>query len=210
MGGGAMSITEYNGGSIVAMCGDGCVAIASDRRLGIRQLQTVSTNWQKIFPMNDKCYVGLAGLATDVQTVSQLLKLRQNLYALREERQMEPQTLKNMIAHSLYEKRFGPFLISPVVAGLDSEDKPLIASFDMIGAAETSESFVAAGTADDQLLGICESFWRPGLGPEELFEVISQCLLSACDRDWLSGWGAVVHVITPTQVITRTLKGRMD
>jgi len=31
--------------------------------------------------------------------------------------------------------------------------------------------------------------------PEELFEVLSQCLLSAVDRDAISGWGAVVHIM---------------
>ena len=32
-------------------------------------------------------------------------------------------------------------------------------------------------------------------GPEELFETLSQCLLSGVDRDALSGWGAIVHVV---------------
>jgi hypothetical protein len=31
--------------------------------------------------------------------------------------------------------------------------------------------------------------------PDDLFEVISQCLLSAVDRDALSGWGGVVTVM---------------
>ncbi len=31
--------------------------------------------------------------------------------------------------------------------------------------------------------------------PEDLFEVISQCLLSAVDRDALSGWGAVITIM---------------
>lgn len=31
--------------------------------------------------------------------------------------------------------------------------------------------------------------------PEELFEVLSQSLLNAVDRDALSGWGAVVHIM---------------
>lgn len=57
---------------------------------------------------------------------------------------------------------------------------------------------------------MCESMWRPGLGPDELFETLAQCLMSGQDRDALSGWGAIVHVITPNKVITRTLKGRMD
>jgi 20S proteasome subunit beta 3 len=63
-----MSILEYNGGGIVAMVGKNCVAIASDRRYGIKQ-QTISTNMQKIFQINNKCFIGLSGLATDVQTV---------------------------------------------------------------------------------------------------------------------------------------------
>lgn len=47
-------------------------------------------------------------------------------------------------------------------------------------------------------------------GPEELFETVSQALLSGQDRDCLAGWGAVVYVITKDKVIARTLKGRMD
>ncbi len=31
--------------------------------------------------------------------------------------------------------------------------------------------------------------------PEELFEVISQCLLAGTDRDAISGWGAIVHIM---------------
>jgi 20S proteasome subunit beta 3 len=31
--------------------------------------------------------------------------------------------------------------------------------------------------------------------PDELFEVLSQCLLSAVDRDALSGWGGVVTIM---------------
>jgi 20S proteasome subunit beta 3 len=57
---------------------------------------------------------------------------------------------------------------------------------------------------------MCESLWEPDLSPEDLFETISQALLNAVDRDAISGWGAVVHVITKNEVITRTLKGRMD
>ena len=62
------SITAYNGSALVAMTGHECVAIAADRRYGI-QLQTVGTDFQRIFRMGDRLFLGLAGLATDVQTV---------------------------------------------------------------------------------------------------------------------------------------------
>ena len=62
------SIMSYNGAAIVAMKGQNCVAIGSDRRFGI-QAQTVSMDFEKVFQMGQRLYIGLAGLATDVQTV---------------------------------------------------------------------------------------------------------------------------------------------
>lgn len=61
-------ISDYNGSALVAMKGKGCVAIAADRRLGV-QLQTVATDFQRIFAVHDQLLLGLAGLATDVQTL---------------------------------------------------------------------------------------------------------------------------------------------
>lgn len=62
------SIMSYNGGAVMAMRGKECVAIAADRRFGV-QAQMVTTDFQKVFPMGERLYIGLAGLATDVQTV---------------------------------------------------------------------------------------------------------------------------------------------
>ena len=59
---------EYNGGAVIAMTGKNCVAIGSDKRLGAQAL-TVSTEFPKVFSMEDNIYIGLAGLATDVLTV---------------------------------------------------------------------------------------------------------------------------------------------
>jgi len=203
-------LMEYNGSAIVAMAGENCVAIASDTRYGVRQLSTMGCQRQKVFQLTDQTFVGLAGLATDVQTMSQLLDFRIKLYSLREERQMQPSVVGNLIGSMLYEKRFGPYFTEPVVAGLDKDKKPYLCTFDFIGAPCVTSDFVVGGTTTDQLFGVCESFWRPGMNPDELFETIAQCLLTAVDRDCLAGWGGVVHVITPEKIITKRLKGRMD
>lgn len=39
---------------------------------------------------------------------------------------------------------------------------------------------------------------------------MAQCLLASVDRDALSGWGGVVHIITPEGIMSKTLKGRQD
>ncbi|KAF8518644.1 20S proteasome subunit beta 3 [Hysterangium stoloniferum] len=207
-----MSIMELNGGSVVAMVGKNCVAIASDMRLG-NQALTVATNFEKIFPVTERIYLGMAGLATDVATLRERFRFRVNMYTIKEEREIEPETFAHLVSSTLYERRFGPYFIEPVVAGLTSPSKgsqPFIAAADVIGCLNFAKDFVVCGTASPELFGIAEGLWEPDLEPEELFETISQTLMNAIDRDAFSGWGAVVHVITPEKVITRTLKGRMD
>lgn len=123
---------------------------------------------------------------------------------------MRPQVASSMISSILYEHRFGPYFLGPVVAGLDEKNEPHIAGFDLIGAESTARNFIVSGSASEQLYGVCESFYKPNMNPDQLFECVSQCLLSAVDRDCVSGWGAVVYILTPEKLITRTLKGRQD
>ncbi len=110
----------------------------------------------------------------------------------------------------LYEKRFGPWFCEPVVAGLREDNTPFLSGMDLLGAPVFANDYCVAGTCTPNLHGMCEALYRPNMNSEELFEVLSQCLLNAVDRDALSGWGAVVHIITPEGVLTRKLKGRMD
>ena len=125
-----------------------CVAIAADRRFGI-QAQMVTTDFQKIFPIGDRLYVGLAGLATDVQTVAQRLKFLLNLYELKEGRQIKPYTLMSMVANLLYEKQFHPYYTEPVIAGLDLKTfKPFICSLDLIGCPMVTDDFVVSAHSD--------------------------------------------------------------
>jgi 20S proteasome subunit beta 3 len=105
---------------------------------------------------------------------------------------------------------FGPYFIEPVVAGLDKENKPYITAMDLIGAPVVTDDFVVAGTSSENLYGMAEGMYRKDMGPEELFETISQVLLASVDRDALAGWGGVVHIITPEGVYERELKGRQD
>ena len=104
--------------------------------------------------------------------------------------------------------------MSPVIAGLDKvgEDqyKPVVATYDSIGCLDDSAGFQVAGTGSELLYGVAETFYKEGMGPDELYECISNCLLSALDRDSLSGWGAYVYILTPGQLTVKSLKTRQD
>lgn len=222
---------EYNGGSVIAMVGKDCVAIASDLRLG-NQALGISSNFQKV-RFNALCIVFISIFEKDLSghrsylpwtswfsnrcnnSVCHLVfqdppaqsvwirrerfRFRVNMYTIKEEREIEPETFAHLVSSTLYEHRFGPYFIEPVMAGLSKTPsggvKPFIAATDLIGCLNFAKDFVVAGTASSKLFGVAEGLWEPDLEPEDLFETISQTLLNAVDRDAYSGWGCIVHVM---------------
>ncbi|PAV91570.1 hypothetical protein WR25_10883 [Diploscapter pachys] len=205
-----MSAMTYNGGTVMAMAGDQCVCIATDLRFG-EQMTTVAVDQKKVHKVGEKVYIGLAGLNTDARTVLEKITYRKNLYELTENRKISPKVMATMLSNLAYQHRFGSFFTEPLVAGLDPyTNAPFICAMDTIVCIGNPRDFVAVGTAQEFLLGVCESFWRENMKPDELFEATAQAMLSALERDAASGWGAVVYTITPEKVNISTIKARMD
>ena len=144
-------------------------------------------------------YCALYGSVHTTAHRHEQFRYRVNMYTIKEEREIEPQAFTQMVSSTLYERRFGPWFIEPVIAGMqkmpNGEYSPWIAATDLIGCINFAKDFVVAGTASEKLFGVAEGLWEPDLEPEDLFETISQTLLNAVDRDAYSGWGAVVHVM---------------
>lgn len=209
-----MSIFEYNGSAAVAMVGKDCVGIASDTKLGA-QLSTIAKGFKRVFKVNNRTLLGLGGLGSDVLTVKQKLMTEVTLYKLSEDRDINPRVFSNLVSSFLYSRRFGPYFVNPIICGLEEDKvtgklKPFLSGMDSIGADGEPGDFVAVGTAGDSLVGTAESFFKKDMNPDELFEVLSQTLLSAVDRDCLTGWGGEVHILTANEHIVREIKVRAD
>ena len=203
------SIMQYNGAAVICMAGKSVSASRPTSGTACR------TGWSRARcarpSAQRQALVGLTGLATDMQTLEQKFVFRSNMYKLREERDMSPVVFSNMVSSLLYEKRFGPYFCEPVIAGLEgAENKPYLCGMDLLGAQVYTDDFILAGDCPEAMYGLCESLYKPDLEPDDLFEVLAQCLLSGVDRDCLAGWGATVHILTPEGITTRQLKGRMD
>eukprot|EP01053_Blabericola_migrator_P006653 Blabericola_migrator_1__6652@NODE_3359_length_1831_cov_120_284014_g2095_i0_p2_GENE_NODE_3359_length_1831_cov_120_284014_g2095_i0NODE_3359_length_1831_cov_120_284014_g2095_i0_p2_ORF_typecomplete_len206_score37_17Proteasome/PF00227_26/7_6e35_NODE_3359_length_1831_cov_120_284014_g2095_i011711788 len=189
------SIMNLHGGSALVMLGKDAVAIVVDKRLS-NQLQMVSESFERAFPLSDKVYFAAAGFASDIQTAFRTLRFHSKLYKLREDRDMSVLAASTYLSNLLYQRRFGPWFISPVVAGVNSDGKPEAWGFDLIGTPGQVEDFNVAGTSDSELFGMCERKYKPNLEANELKELALECFITALDRDCLSGNGAVCHLIT--------------
>ncbi|KAF5180069.1 Proteasome subunit beta type-3 [Thalictrum thalictroides] len=194
-----MSFVQYNGSALVAMTGKNCFAVASNRHLGV-QHQTVATDFQRVFKIHEKLYIGLAGSASDVQTLHELLDNRHKFYQLQQERDMKPEAFANIVSQILYKKKSAPYVCQPVIAGLGDDDKPFICTMDSFGAKKLAKDFVVAGTASKSLYGACEAMYKSDMEPDELLETVSQALQASVGRDCLSGWSGLVFLVTPTEV----------
>lgn len=123
---------------------------------------------------------------------------------------MSPKAFAELLSNILYEKRFGPYFCEPIVAGLGDDGTPFLTNMDCIGAPCAAKDYVVAGTCTANMHGMCETLWKENMEPDELFETLSQALLASVDRDAISGWGGVVHIVTKEGVMSRELKGRQD
>jgi hypothetical protein len=84
------------------------ILAASDLRLG-QQAMTVACNFDKVFPVTERTYIGMPGLASDVLTLREKFRYRVNMYKMKEEREIQPETFAHLVSSTLYERRWvGP------------------------------------------------------------------------------------------------------
>lgn len=223
----------------MGMAGKNCVALAVDKRYASGS-QMVVTAPRRVLTVHSKLLVGLVGLDGDVQTFAQevmthvLSKANRESGGLafivdsshrnstttshdcsaraRRQRRISPRAMASLMSHVLYSSRV---YCEPLLVGLqeidNDQDKPIICSMDMLGAKMQSSSFACSGVASKSLYGMAEAMWRPDMEEEELVRVCGRAFLSALERDCLSGYGAVIYLITPNDgIIEYELSTRTD
>ncbi len=133
------------------------------------------------------------------------MEYKLSMYRLRENRDMLPRTFASLVGTTLYEHRFGPFFVSPIVVGVQ-DSRAVLVTYDSIGNQTKSEKFAVGGTAGDNFYTLCESYYREGIKSEELEDILANVLVSGVDRDILSGYGGIVYVLTETGLEAKYLK----
>jgi 20S proteasome subunit beta 3 len=201
--------STYYGGSVLAMRGKDAIAIASDLRLG-HGAMTVGKNFSKLYTLTPKIVLGLAEFVPDCQAVFKELRKHVNMFRLNQGRDIEPEEVCSLLSTILYSKRFSPYFIDPIIIGFDRNNQPHMYSMDCIGCVDTPSSYTAAGTADVNLTGIAEVLYEENMEVEDLFVTTMQAFLNSVNRDALSGWGAEVIILTPTERVVRKVHGRQD
>jgi 20S proteasome subunit beta 6 len=206
-----------NHGSVVAVAGDDFAVIASDSRLSDRY--TILTREQsKLFQLTDKSVLGSTGCWCDVLTFTRVAAARIKMYYNTHAKPVQTPALAQMIATMLYSKRFFPYYISNIVAGLDAAGAGVVYSYDPVGHVE-KHTYRAGGSSVALLQPLMDNqvgkknqsntaLVAPTLA--EAVDLVHDLFVSAAEREIHTGDAIVFKIITKDGIEDKTVPLRRD
>lgn len=208
-----------NGGTIVAIAGKGFAVIASDTRLSTGY-QILTRNQPKVQQLNSWTVLGCSGCWCDVLTLRRILDARITLYKHEHNQEMSTGAIAQMLSTMLYYKRFFPYYVSNVVAGLDEEGNGVVYSYDPVGHCEKS-TFHAGGSSGALIQPLLDSQIgnqnitedakpKEALSLERALQVVKDTFISAAERDIYTGDGVLLKIVTAEGVKEEVFPLRFD
>ena len=112
------------------ICKDG-VLLAAESKASAGYM-VVNKEVQKVFQVDDRIGVTIAGMVSDGQQLINLLKAEINLHKLESGEEMKVEAVANLLANIMYARRWYPYFTQVIVGGVDSDGYHLF-SFDPSG-----------------------------------------------------------------------------
>lgn len=173
-------------GSIVGIKFKGGVILAAEKRVTLGPTLR-SHGGKKIFKVLDNLYIGVAGLAADMQAIARALRAEMKLYELRNKRLPTVKAAAKLLSNILYSSKLFPYYTSIITVGID-ETGPHLYVLDPLGSV-IEDKYASLGSGAELAISIIESNYRENLTAEEAEKIAYQSVKAACERDVLSGDG---------------------
>lgn len=169
---------------------DGAV-LAADKRAS-KGFFVGAKGVQKIFPLDERTAVAIAGQLSDAEYLVNLAKAERRLLALRRGYPLSVRESAKLLSNIIYQgmKSYNPFFVELVVAGVDKEGAHVYTN-DMSGAL-TSEPFMSSGSGSPVAYGVLEQGYRQEMNLEEAAKLGEAAVRAAMERDPGSGNGVDV------------------
>lgn len=138
-----------NGGNTLAVAGEDFAIIAADTRLS--QGYSIHSRFQpKTLQLTPTVVLGAAGFHGDSLTLKKIIGNRIKLYEHEHGKKPNITAIAAMLSTMLYYKRFFPYYVYNLLAGVDDEGKGCVFSYDPVGCYER-EAYRAEGSAAELL-----------------------------------------------------------
>jgi 20S proteasome subunit beta 6 len=214
---------EMNGGTLIAVAGEDFAVIASDTRLS-EGYSILSRNCPHLNQLKSNCVVGSVGFHGDSLTFTKMLDAKLKMYEYEHNKRPGCQAVAQLISNMLYNRRFFPYYVNTIVAGLTNEGQGAVYSYDPVGSYER-EVYRAGGSSAaliqpllDSQLGLKNRDGKFELNrsyvvqssKEIVVGMVKDAFVSAAERDIYCGDGVVINIITKDGIQTDLFALRRD
>ena len=196
--------------TLAMLCKDG-VVLAADRRMTAGTM-IVSKKFQKIIPLNDDIAITIAGMVSDAQLLTKIIKAQLRLDSIRRNKKSSVKEAANLIGSLTYNniRKFTPFLsvVGFLLGGRD-ESGYHIYDIGVDGSVTEHDDYVCDGSGSIFAVGLLEANYNKDISVDDGVKLAVKALNSALQRDTASGSGYDVFVVNKDgvkKVIEKELK----
>ncbi len=179
------------------VCKDGIV-LGADRRASAGYM-VADKKAQKIIPINEDIAITIAGLVSDAQLLSKIIKAQLKLIEIRKGRKSTIKQAANLLAGLVYGNIRRMSMIQSVVGflmgGRDSNGYHLF-NIGIDGSLAKMEDYVCDGSGMMFATGVLESSYKKNMTIEEGIQLAIKALTAAIQRDIATGNGIDILTIT--------------
>lgn len=195
------------------VCKDGLV-LAADKRVSAGY-RISHKAFDKVHQISDTMAVTTAGLVSDAQLITKLIKAELMLKKIRENREATVKEASNLLANIVYAniRRMSmvPGIVGFLLGGKDLEGYKLV-EIGVDGSISYFDDYVSDGSGSDLALGVFEANYIKNLSVEDGIKLALKSINAAMQRDMPTGSGIDVFTITEKgvkKVMTKTVETRI-
>merc|ERR1712127_998037 len=207
---------ETNGGSIISVAGADFAVIGSDSRLS-EGYSILSRAQPHLYQLQSNAVIGSVGFHGDCLTFTKTLEIRLKMYEHEHNKKASTPAIAQLASTMLYNRRFFPFYVNTVVAGINREGEGCIYSYDPVGSYER-ECFRAGGSSASLLQPLLDcklggknqgNFelnrnYTVSCPKEQVINLVKDAFISAAERDIYTGDALIINIVTKDGVAVET------
>lgn len=180
------------------VCKNG-VVLAADRKMTLGGMIVSSKKFKKVLIINESFAITVAGLVSDIQLLTKLIKAQIKLDELRKGKKIKVSEAANLLANLVYNnaRKFSsiPGITGFLFGGRDNEGVYLY-DLGMDGSLTKFDDFACDGSGMLFALGVLEANYKPGINTDDGVKLAVSAINASLQRDTASGGGVDVLVIT--------------
>ena len=183
--------------TIALVCKDG-VVLTADRRMTMGYM-IAGKKFEKISILNEDIALTMAGLVSDAQLLTKIIKAQLRLDTIRRGKKPSTKEVANLVGSLVYGniRKFStiPGIVGFMLAGRDDKGYHLY-DIGVDGSVSLQDEYYCEGSGSEFAMGVLESGYNKDINVDEGVKLALKALNSALQRDVASGSGYDVVTIT--------------